>query len=131
MGQKHTIPSAWDGVNKLGKAAPKLIDAGVMTGTNVLTSDAFNIQNLDNLGLQVKWTGAAVGTFVVQATLDATNATNWVDLVFDPVLLQPNNNATSYLIRLNQVPYPYIRVKYTNASSTGVLNVWISGKDLN
>lgn len=131
MGDKRTIPSKWDGINNKGAASPKLINAGVMTGTATLTSNAFNIQNLDNIGLQVKWTGSAVGTITVEGTLDATDNNNWVPLEFDPALTQPNNNATSYLVRLNQVPYPYIRVKYVNASSTGVLNVWISGKDLN
>lgn len=128
MGKKNTIPSDWNGLLKKGGAGPKLINAGVMTGTNTLTSDIFNIQNLDNIGLQVKWTGAAVGTITIECSVDGVN---FIPLVFDPVLLQPNNNATSYLVRLNQVPYPYLQAKYVNASSTGVLNISISAKDLN
>lgn len=134
MGSKRTVPSQWDGVNSKGGASPKLLNAATMTGTTTVNSTPFNVQNLDNIGLMVKWTGSAVGTISVQGTLDATdNTTNWVDLVFDPVLTQPNNNASStpYLIRLNQIPYPYIRIHYVNASSTGALTVWISGKDLN
>ncbi len=122
MGQKRTIPS------RLGDGGKHLITDGVMTGTAVLTSEVFNIQNLDNVGLQVDWTGAAVGVIQVLASIDAVN---YHAFTFDPALAQPAGTAGGYMINLNQVPFPYVKVQYTNASSTGVLNVWLSAKELN
>lgn len=128
MGKKHTIPSNWDQINLKGGSGPHIINAGVMTGTTVIQSSPFNVQNLDNVGLQVKWTGAAVGTIEVIVSVDGVN---YDALTFDPVLTQPAGTAGSYVISLNQLPFPYMKVRYTNASSTGVLDVWLSAKDLN
>lgn len=105
-----------------------LISAGVMTGTTTLLSTAQNISNFDNIGLQVKWTGSAVGTISVLVSIDGTN---YDALTFNPVLTQPAGTAGSYVVNLNQLPFPYLKVRYVNASSTGVLNVYISSKDLN
>lgn len=122
MGTKRTIPSTHDG------AGLHLINAGVMTGTNVLNSQTFNLQNLDNIGLQVEWTGTPTGTIEVMCSI---NNITFYALTFDPTLAQPSGSASGYLINLNQVPFPYLKVRYTNSSGVGVLNVWLSGKDLN
>lgn len=105
-----------------------LINAGVMTGTATVTSNSVNIENLDNIGLQVSWTGTAHGTISVICSIDNVN---YIALTFDPVLTQPAGASGSYLIDLNQVPFSFLKVSYTNASSTGVLDVWIVGKDVN
>lgn len=105
-----------------------LITNGVMTGTSTITSATQSINKMDNVGLQVEWTGSAVGTISVLCSIDNTT---FNALTFSPLLTQPAGTAGSYLIDLNQVPFPYIQVQYVNASSTGVLNVWMSSKDLN
>jgi hypothetical protein len=122
MGNKRTIPS------RIGDGGYHLITDGVMTGTAVITSAAFNIQNLDNVGLQIDWTGSAVGVIQVLASVDGVT---YHAFTFSPALAQPAGTAGGYMISLNQVPFPYVKVQYTNASSTGVLNVWLSAKDLN
>ncbi len=122
MGTKRTIPGSQGG------SGPKVINAGVMTGTAVLTSGSIDVQNLDNIGLQFKWTGAAVGTIAIFGSVDNTNFYAWTP---SPALTQPNNNAGGFITGLNQFPFPYLKVTYTNTSSTGVLTVWLSAKDLN
>lgn len=105
-----------------------LINAGVMTGTTTLTSAAQNIENFDNTGLHVIWTGTPTGVFSVLCSID--NVT-YDALTFNPALAQPAGSASSYLVNLNQVPFPYIKARYVNASGTGVLHVWLNSKDLN
>ncbi len=107
----------------------QLITNGVMTGTAVLQAAAAqHVENFDNLGLQVDWTGAAIGVFEVLGSIDGET---FHALTFDPALAQPAGSSSGYLIDINQFPWPFLQVKYTNASSTGVLNVWLFSKDLN
>lgn len=122
MGVKRVIP----GIN--GKPGLHLIDTGSMTGTATLLSTVFNANNLDNVGLQVSWTGTPTGVLSVQCSVDAAN---YIDLTFNPAITQPSGSAASYLIDLNQVPFPYVRVKYVNSSGSGTLDVWLSAKDIN
>lgn len=122
MGTKRTLPS------RLGDAGLNLIAAGVMTGTSVLTSPVFNAQNLDNVGIQVDWTGTPTGVIQVLGSIDTVN---YHAFSFSPALAQPAGAAGGYLISLNQIPFPYIKLQYTNTSGTGVLNAWLSAKDIN
>lgn len=112
-----------------------LVQNGSMTGTSVITSSGQNVQNYDNIGLEVTWTGTPTGTLVIQGSVSAgvkeATTVTYYDLTFNPALAQPSGSAGGYLINLSGLPYPYIRVKYTNASSTGTLNVYIFEKDLN
>lgn len=105
-----------------------IVTNGVMTGTSVVTSSVTNIQNLDDIGIQVAWTSTAVGVIEVQCSVD--NVTFYA-LTFDPVLTQPAGSAGGYLIDLQQVPFLWLRVQYTNSAGSGVLNVGICGKDIN
>lgn len=116
MGFKKTLPPY------------HLINGGVMTGTATVTSATVNVWNLDNIAIQVGWTGTPTGTIAINCSIDNIN---FDSLTFDPALAQPSGSADNYLISLNQLPYPYLQVQYVNASSTGVLNVWIFGKDVN
>lgn len=116
-----------------GKSLPtfQIFTAGVMTGTNVLTSTVTNIQNLDNVAIELIWTGTPNGTFTVDGSLDyaLTNgaAGTWVSLTLSPAPAAAGS-ASNALINLNGLAFPWIRVTYTNASSTGTLTGYISGK---
>lgn len=100
-----------------------------------LTSRVTNIQRLDNIGIQLNFTGAPVGTFAVQVSADynqdtegnVTNAGHWV-----PISLSPSpaasGSAASIYIDLAELSAPWIRVVYTKTSGTGVLNSYITGK---
>lgn len=105
-----------------------LIINGAMTGTATITSTPTNIQNLDNVGIQVSWTGTPTGTISVLCSVDGVQ---YDSLTFTPTLAQPAGSAGSYLINLNQLPFPMVEVQYTNTSGTGVFNASIFGKDLN
>jgi len=109
-----------------------LVSAQSMGGD--VTSNPIDLENIDNVGIQVSWTSAnAVGVISVQGSLDykptaPPNSGTWFDLTFDPALAQPNSDSSGYLINLNQVPYTWLRLKYTRTSGTGTLNAYACGK---
>lgn len=115
----------------------KIITNGAMSGTSVLTSHTLHILNLDNIYLQFDFTGTPNGTFDVQVSGNHVEDSNgnvlvpgsWVSLTLSPSPAA-TGSANTIGIDLNQLGAPWVRVVYTNTSSTGVLNVSASGKGL-
>lgn len=83
---------------------------------------------MDNIGLEVTWTGTPTGTFTVNVS---NSGISFYALTFSPALAQPAGSASGYAIDLNQIPFKYIMLKYINASGSGVLSVYGQNKDLN
>ena len=112
-----------------------LIQNGVMTGTSTILSTPQNLVNLDNIGLEVTWTGTPSGTISVLGSVSAAfpivAGPNYYALTFDPPLEQPAVSSGGYLIDLRQFPFPFMAIEYVNSSGSGVLNVYMFGKDLN
>lgn len=102
--------------------------SGTMTGTNVIYSNIIDLSKMDNIGLEVAWTGTPVGTLVVEAS---NSGINFPPITFTPALTQPAGSATSFLISLQSFPWRYILLKYTNASGSGTLTAYGQNKDLN
>jgi hypothetical protein len=100
-----------------------------------LTSSVVEIKEQDNVGVQLDFSGAPVGTFECQVSMNyaqdaignVTNAGNWipVDLTGTPTAA---GAADHIYIDLNQLSAPYIRVVYTRTSGTGSLTCRINGK---
>lgn len=107
----------------------QLFNAAAMTGTSTLTSAVTNIQNLDNIGLQIQWTGTPTGTITLNCSLDGNS---FYALTLNPAIAQPaGQSGGGYLVSLNQLPFPLFSMQYVNSSGTGALSAWIFGKDLN
>lgn len=98
-----------------------------------ITSPVTTISWLDNVAVQLIWTGAPVGTFSVQGSLDynavTSNPGTWVSLVLNPVPTAAGS-ADSALVDMNQLSFPYIRVVYNFTSGTGTLNAYIAAKEV-
>jgi hypothetical protein len=119
------------------------ISSGDMS-TASITSAVTNIQWLDNIGIQLNWTGSPVGDFAVQISADyaqdqegnVTSTGNWVPLTLTYLSGASMTTATSIpttvgspiYLDLNQLSAPWIRVVYTKASGTGTLNGFITAK---
>ena len=121
------------------------ITAGSMAGN--LTSQVTTIQFLDNLGLQLDWTGSPVGSFQVQVSADYSqdimgnvlNAGNWSPIILEYIPTGgtltiatsiPTSVGSPIYVDLNQTSAPYIRVVYTSSSGTGTLNAYITAKEI-
>lgn len=121
----------------------QLITAGDMSLSS-LTSTITNIQFLDNIGIQLNFSGSPVGTLEVQVSADhaqdnegnVTVAGNWAPIPLSYILAGSMTVATSVptsvgspiYLDLNQLSAPYIRVVYTKTSGTGTLNAFITCK---
>lgn len=115
--------------NTAGKgSAPSGNLLGAMAATDQIWSNIIDVSRMDNIGLGVSWTGTPTGTFAVQGSNDGAI---FFDLTFDPALTQPAGSAGSYGIDLNQFPWKYLLLTYTNASGTGSLLTTMQVKDLN
>lgn len=102
-----------------------------------VTSAVTCIQWLDNIGIQLTWTGAAVGTFAVEVSADYAQdiegnvqvAGNWTALSLSPAPVAAGVANTIY-VDINGISAPWIRIKYTKTSSTGTLQGYITGKSV-
>ncbi len=105
------------------------VSAGVMTGTNTIYSNIVDITIKDNDGLEFTWTGNPVGTVTILAS---NSGVNFYDMApFEPPLGQPAGSAGGYLVNINQFPFKYLLVQYTNVSGSGTLKVVVQTKDIN
>lgn len=113
------------------------ITAGTMTGTSVINSKVTNIAWRDNVGVQLIWTGTPNGTFAIQVSLDydpvkdptgdGSGSGTWTPISLSTAITATGSANNAYA-DLNQLSSPWIRVVYTNTSSTGVLNCWVASK---
>lgn len=111
----------------------QIITAGNMSGN--LMSSVTNIEYMDNIGIQLNFTGTPTGTFAVQVSIDyvqdaqgnVTNAGNWIALSLTPAPTAAGS-ANQIYIDINQLSAPWIRTIYTAGSSTGTLNAFVTAK---
>lgn len=104
------------------------VTSGVMSSTNTIYSNVQDLGNFDNNGLIITYTGTATGTISV---LVSEYGDVFYALTFNPVLTQPAGSSGGYAVNLNQIPWRFLAIQYTNASGSGVLTVSIGQKDLN
>lgn len=112
-----------------------------------LTSSVTDIRWLDDVGLQLVWTGSPTGSFAVQVSADynpggqsgtIANAGNWTPLTLTYFNGSTNVTATSVptsvgspiYLDLSLLSAPYIRLVYTKVSGTGTLTSTITAKEL-
>jgi len=100
-----------------------------------LTSAVTNIELLDNVGVQINFTGSPVGTFEIQVSADydrdaqgnVITAGNWIPISFPTTPAATGSSGQIYL-DMTQLSAPWIRTVYTRTSGTGSLNVFITAK---
>lgn len=109
-------------------SAPSGVKNGAMSGTNTIYSQIIEKSRMDNIGLEVTYTGTPSGTFQVMVS---NSGINFYSLTFSPALTQPTGGPGGYAINLNQLPFKYVMLQYTNTSGTGVLTVYGQNCDLN
>lgn len=100
----------------------KLINNGDMAAS--IVSEPMNIERFDNVGMQVKWSGAPVGEFKIEASMDEVNFNDITPSVMNTTGSNP------FLLNLIQCPYRHLIFKYNRTSGTGSLNVHVGAKSL-
>lgn len=111
-----------------------------------VTSAVTSIQFLDNVGLQLNFSGSPVGSFQAQVSADyaqddygnVTNPGTWTPIILTyyngTTVVQgisvPTTQGSPIYLDLNQLSAPYLRVVYTAGSGSGTLNALITAKML-
>jgi hypothetical protein len=112
----------------LQEEAFKAIDAQSM-GADI-ESEAISIEKLDNVGIELAFTGAPVGEFAVYGS---NSKVNWgkLDITLDDGETVPSTaDGSPILLGLPNLPYEWIKIKYIRTSGTGTLNCWVHAKGL-
>lgn len=111
-----------------GGSVPSGTVLGTMSGTNTIYSNIVDVSKMDNIGLEINWTGTPTGTITINGS---NSGVNFYPLTFSPILTQPSGSSGGYLIDLSGYPFKYIMIKYVNASGSGSISVYGQNKDLN
>lgn len=111
-----------------GSSTPSGVLAGTMALTNTIYTNILEVSRMDNVGLEITWTGTPTGTIQV---MGSNSGINFYALTFSPVLNQPSGAGGGYLIDLTQYPFKYLMLQYTNVSGAGTITVYAQAKDLN
>jgi hypothetical protein len=101
-----------------------------------ITSPVTNIKYMDNVLIELVSTGSPVGQYYVEVSGDYQIDNNGNVLVpgnWVPLYLNPSpaiSAAGSVMIDANQLPAPYIRVRWAPSSGSGTLNMFITAKEI-
>ena len=103
-----------------------VLSSTAVSGTNAYTSSVTTmLPDIYNVGYQCNIvSGTPNGEFTFEASNDNTN---WVDLGVDPAATVTagvfTDGGTSFLASLNELPFEFVRAKYTNSSGTGNVSI--------
>lgn len=121
------------------------IVAGDMSAN--ITSPVTEIRYLDDIGIQLNWTGSPTGTFAVQVSADYSvdtvgggtvlNPGNWISVALSYLVAGipttsttiPTSVGSPIYIDLQQLSAPYIRIIYVG-TGVGVLDAYITAKEI-
>jgi hypothetical protein len=106
----------------------QIITAGDMSAATI-NSAGQDIQNVPLGAIHAVWTGAPVGTIIVQASADLTSTAasvvNWTTVSGSTVAV---SGAGDVMINFSNVGYKWMRLQYTKTSGTGTLNAILDTK---
>lgn len=108
-----------------------VINAGTMTGVAVLTSVGVKTKECRSVSFDATWTGTPTGNFSFEySNSPASNvadvpSASWHALTVPTAFAggDPVGAAGSFGFGFDPYEYAWIRIKYTNSASTGVLTV--------
>jgi hypothetical protein len=115
----------------------RVITDGAMAGTDVLTGDWVSLRGMSKISFQAIWTGTPNGAFSFEVTNAKAADTGVPPSTATATALtlpsgfssgNPAGSASNFMFEFVDMSEAFIRCKYTNASSTGTLQVDAFGK---
>jgi hypothetical protein len=93
---------------------------------------------MDNIGIQLDFTGTPTGTFEIQGSADylrdlegnVINPGFWIPIGPLSAPAVASGTDGQIFIDVNQISSPWIRVVYNSTSGAGTLNAYITGKEI-
>lgn len=121
--------------SRVRQVGAQFITNGSMTGTTTITSNEIDVTQADLAAIELVWSGTPNGTFQIQAGVQVLGGgaasgsgagVTWTNIISPaPTAV---GAAGSHLINLADMAFSKVRVQYTNVSSTGTLNAFITLK---
>jgi hypothetical protein len=102
---------------------------GAMASTNTIYTQIVDVSRIDNIGLEIAWTGTPTGTLTIQVSNSGLAFYTLSDFSSSPP--QPAGSAGGYVVTLTQLPFKYFFLQYVNVSGSGTLTAYAQLKDLN
>lgn len=93
--------------------------------TGSILSLTVDIPFLDNISIEIAWTGTPTGTFKVLGSVSKNN--------FNPIsasIQPPAGSAGSTMVSFQNQGFQQVELQYIGSSGTGFLNAWIGGKEV-
>lgn len=112
-------PGPGPGQSVAGNSPSNGSTAGTMTGTNTIYTNIVGIRQMDNVGLEITYTGTPTGVISVMVS---NSGIVFYPLTFSPALTQPAGAAGGYSVALMAIPFQYMYVQYVNTSGTGSIS---------
>jgi len=123
------LPSPGPGQDVAGNSKPLSGNiSGSFSGSQTIYSNIIGIRQMDSVGLEVTWAGTPTGVLTVMCS---NSGINFYALTFNPTLTQPSGTSLGYLIALQQVPFQYIYLQYSNTSGVGTITAYGQNKAFN
>lgn len=119
------LPAPGPNQSVAGNSPSSGVITGTMSGTNTIYTNILGIRQMDNVGIEVTWTGTPTGTLTVMCS---NSGVNFYSLTFNPVLGQPAGSGGGYLISLAGIPFQYLFLQYVNASGSGTITAYLQSK---
>jgi hypothetical protein len=84
-----------------------------------------NIPFLDNISIEIAWTGTPTGTFQVLGSVSGVN--------YNPVAIGIKAAAgvpDTTLVSFQNQGYQFLKLRYIGTGGNGTLNAWVGGKEI-
>jgi len=94
------------------------LSAGAMASTNTIYSNAIDCSKSSLIGLEISWTSTPNGTLSLQSSHDGST---WY--AFTATMPSVAGSAGGGTVSVIDYPHQFLRVKYVNSSSSGVLTI--------
>lgn len=122
-------------LKNVAKTFRSISSLSVSTADTTFTSSASTVAYLDNVAIQFNWSGEISGSFLIQGSVDynpglpqtgqfQNGAWNTYTLSATPT----TSSGSSYLVNMQGLAVPYMRVQYLHSSGTGVVSAYVFSK---
>lgn len=119
------LPTPGPGSDTAGNSRPLSgVVSGTMSGTNVIYTNILGIRQLDNQGIQVDWTGTPSGSLEFMISTDGAT----FHLLTNSTQPNPTGSAAGFCYAIQNLPFQYMFIQYTNASGSGTITASAQNK---
>lgn len=120
------LPGPGPNQDVAGNSPKSGVLAGAMASTNTIYTNILGIQQMDNVAIELTWTGTPTGTISVMVSNSGINF--YALSGFNPALIQPAGSAGGEGIQLSPISFRYIFLQYTNVSGSGTITAYCQSK---